>query len=63
MYTHTYFNNIDIFNAECATRGIKPTSVSYEYGETQGAIDFNTNEKLIYCETAYDNCARFERAH
>jgi hypothetical protein len=63
MYTHTYFNNIEIFNAECATRGIKPTSVSYEYGETQGAIDFNTNEKLIYCEIAYDNCARYERAH
>jgi len=63
MYKNIYFSNIEIFNAECVAREIKPAGVSYEYGETQGAIDFNTNEKLILCEAAYDNCARYERAH
>jgi hypothetical protein len=63
MYTHIYFSNIEIFIAECEQRNIKPTNVSYEYGETTGAIDFATNEKLIMCDVAYDNCARYERAH
>lgn len=63
MYTHIYFSNIDIFTAECEMRNITPTSVSYEYGETTGAIDFATNEKLIMCDVAYYNCSRYERAH
>lgn len=62
MYTHIYFLDQDIFNAECLKRDLKPTSVSYEYGETQGVIDFKTSEKLILCDVAY-NSYILERGH
>ena len=58
-----YFSDRAIFEHELEMRSLPETIVSFEGGETTGAYDYNTNEKLVLDEMAYENAANFEKGH
>jgi len=62
-YSTIYFADEAIFTNELELRDLTETTVSFEGGETRGATDYRTNEKLVLDENAYDNAPSFERGH